>query len=324
MENKPYKLYLSDKDNAKTLALIAGSNEGMYRWKPYLAELQKHFNIFIVDNPGIGNAPVENNYTIEELAERYHIYLKECGVNSYYLLGQSLGGFIAQSMAYKQPDAVKKLVLVSTSLGSFNQVNILRFLINLPTLDKKALFGDEFSNKQLVEMLRNDQEYLNKISMKSKFVSAMASTKFTSIDYIEKIKQETLLIHGKQDQFLIPENSTQLASLLPNSRLLLLDKTGHLPIVEQPIIWNDIIKFFNGGKVGYKIEPSFKLTEDLKEYNKNFIDNVNSKKFKNILVMTLAGIGSTEKRLAKFEKFVSSNNQKNGIFKRISQILRGK
>lgn len=307
--NKPYKLYLSDKDNAETLALIAGSNEGMYRWQPYLKQLQQYFNIFVVDNPGIGNAPVEAVYTIEELAERYHSYITDCGVESYYLLGQSLGGFIAQAMAYKQPEKVKKLVLVSTSIGSFNQKGIIDFSIDLPTASKKALFGDDFSNNQLVEMLKNDQPYLNKITLKSKFASAVASTKFTSVDYVKEIKQKTLLIHGKQDNFLVFDNSIQLANLLPNCTLLALDKVGHLPIVEKPEIWQEIISFFNGAEIGEKIDTNFTLTLELLKYNENFKYNVNSKKFKNILAMTLAGFGSKEKRLEKFEEFLTKNKK---------------
>lgn len=307
---KPYKLYLSDKDNAETLALIAGSNEGMYRWQPYLKQLQEHFNVFVVDNPGIGLAPVEAKYTIEELAERYHSYLEECGVNSYYLLGQSLGGFIAQKMAYNQPEKVKKLVLVSTSIGSFNQIDILKFLIELPTLGKKALFGEDFTNKQLVEMLTNDQEYLNKITLKSKFASAVASTKFSSLQYAEEIKQKTLLIHGKQDQFLVFDNSLQLASLLPDNSLIALDKVGHLPLVEKPELWHSIIDFLNGKELGEEVNKTFKLNKEIIELDNRFIENVNSKKFANILAMTLAGIGTPEKRLVKFNDFLTRKKKK--------------
>tara|TARA_Y100001960_G_C14778517_1_gene884920 strand:+ start:4739 stop:5707 length:969 start_codon:yes stop_codon:yes gene_type:complete len=317
---KPYKLYLSDKDNAETLALIAGSNEGMYRWQPYLKQLQKHFNVFVVDNPGIGLAPVETVYTIEELAERYHSYLEDCGVTSYHLLGQSLGGFIAQAMAHKQPNAVKKLVLVSTSVGSFNQKGIIDFSIDLPTANKKALFGEDFSNKQLAAMLKNDQEHLNKITLKSKFASAMASTKFTSVDYVQDIKQQTLLIHGKQDNFLVYDNSIQLASLLDNAKMISLEKVGHLPIVEKPELWNSIIDFFNGKDIGEEVNKTFKLTPELIKYNKNFKHNVNLKKFKNVLAMTLAGFGTKEKRLEKFEEFLTKE-PKESLIKRITNKL---
>lgn len=322
--NKPYKLYISDKDNAPTLALIAGSVEGMYRWQPYLKQLQEHFNVFVVDNPGVGLAKAENSFTIEILAERYHEYLQDCGVKSYYLLGHSLGSFIAQKMAHNNPNAVKKIVLISSSIGSFNHEGIIDFVINMPKIDPmRSFFGELYSDLQYKKFIENELKYTGThVTMASRFAFAMASTKFTSVSYIQEIDQPTLLIHGKQDNLLDFENALQLASLLPNNRLLALDKIGHIPVLEQDNLFDDIIKYLNGEKIGIKIEKNFKLTNDLLEFDKTFITNTNSKKFKNLLAMTLAGIGSTEKRLAKFNTFLASK-PKESLFKRIINKLKG-
>ena len=45
---------------------------------------------------------------------------------------------------------------------------------------------------------------------------------------------QVLIVHGKQDKVIAAKNSQKLAALIPNSRLVIWDETGHLPHEEHP------------------------------------------------------------------------------------------
>jgi len=55
-----------------------------------------------------------------------------------------------------------------------------------------------------------------------------------------------LIVHGKNDALVPASNSRKLATLLPNSELKMMDRTGHVPHEERPEEFLAIVKDFMG------------------------------------------------------------------------------
>ena len=55
---------------------------------------------------------------------------------------------------------------------------------------------------------------------------------------------QVLIVHGKNDRLVPLSNSRKLATLLPNSELKIMDKTGHVPHEERPEEFLAIVKEF--------------------------------------------------------------------------------
>jgi pimeloyl-ACP methyl ester carboxylesterase len=57
---------------------------------------------------------------------------------------------------------------------------------------------------------------------------------WSSFDRLPSLTAPTLVICGEDDGMVPPENSRQLASLIPGAKLELIPQCGHLPMLEQP------------------------------------------------------------------------------------------
>lgn len=106
-----------------------------------LAHFAQIYRVIAPDYPRIGN--------IAELFEGLAALLDHLGINSFYLMGGSYGGWMAQSLVRAYPERVQKLVL--TAIGPPNPENsrqlakLLPWLRGMPTFVLKALINRAFS-----------------------------------------------------------------------------------------------------------------------------------------------------------------------------------
>jgi pimeloyl-ACP methyl ester carboxylesterase len=63
---------------------------------------------------------------------------------------------------------------------------------------------------------------------------------------LQQIKNETLIIWGKEDQLFGVKYGERAAKIIPNAKFHLIEEAGHLPQIDQPEIFNRIlIDFLN-------------------------------------------------------------------------------
>jgi len=112
-------LYYEIHGDGFPLLLIQGLSENVYWWDtPVIDELSKHLKTVIYDNRGVGRSDaLEGDLTIEIMAADALGLMDALNINQAHILGHSMGGMIAQEIALKFPERVKKLVLCSTSCG---------------------------------------------------------------------------------------------------------------------------------------------------------------------------------------------------------------
>jgi pimeloyl-ACP methyl ester carboxylesterase len=58
----------------------------------------------------------------------------------------------------------------------------------------------------------------------------------------------TLVIHGRNDMLVPCSDGEQLAALVPEAELVIFEDTGHMPMVERPVPFNDeVLRFADAG-----------------------------------------------------------------------------
>jgi pimeloyl-ACP methyl ester carboxylesterase len=70
---------------------------------------------------------------------------------------------------------------------------------------------------------------------------------WSSYDRLAEIACLTLVLCGEDDGMVPPENSRQLAAMIPGAELRLIPECGHLPMLEQPEAMQDAVFAFVGG-----------------------------------------------------------------------------
>jgi pimeloyl-ACP methyl ester carboxylesterase len=111
-----YVSYYEEAGSGEPLVLICGLSADLTVWRLLLPELAKHFRVVSLDNRGAGRSSAPDEpYTIQGMADDAIALLDHLQIAAANVLGWSMGGVIAQSIALARPEMVKRLVL----LGSF-------------------------------------------------------------------------------------------------------------------------------------------------------------------------------------------------------------
>jgi pimeloyl-ACP methyl ester carboxylesterase len=97
------------------LVLLHGMNASSTMWYPNMKALTKNYRVYAIDfllEPG--KSTCNKGYlSKEQITDWYDEIFLKLGLNSFYLLGYSRGGWLAMAITLNKPEKVKKLVLVS-------------------------------------------------------------------------------------------------------------------------------------------------------------------------------------------------------------------
>ena len=203
---------------------------------------KKGYPIIYMDIRGHGKSDVPNNrknYHLDLIIEDIKIILNELLVKrKIVLIGHSMGGMVSLLFASKFQKSLEKLVLLDTSYKGFSKIKLNRF-IKLPSF-KGGFFShfvnfiakhekryDHFKKEDNMSNItsKNEYEWLAKHIIKSPITSILF---FLDEMYdlnlkrnLKKIKTDTLILAGKEDEF-FPENvEKEMNKLLPNSKLVM-------------------------------------------------------------------------------------------------------
>jgi pimeloyl-ACP methyl ester carboxylesterase len=123
------------------LLLINGSGATLDTWDPLLLSgLDAGRRVIAFDPRGMGGSTDTrtNRLTVEEMADDAAALLRALRIKRADVLGWSLGGFVAQALAIRDPLAVRRLVLASTSAGGRTATTATR---KVQAIDDKTTLG---------------------------------------------------------------------------------------------------------------------------------------------------------------------------------------
>lgn len=173
-------------------------------------------------------------------------YILDHNIQNPILIGNSLGGHVALLYALKHPEKVSKLVLTGSSGlyensfgGGFPRVkdyNYIRKKVE-DVFDRKEVVNAEVVDS-VYSIVQNNSKVIAVISL------ARDAQRQNLKDRLAEIKIPVLLIWGLQDIVTPPEVAREFHTLIPHSKLHLIDECGHVPMMEQPILFNQYLKVF--------------------------------------------------------------------------------
>lgn len=181
-----------------------------------------------------------------DYVERFVAYR---GYDKVMVLGNSLGGHIALIYTLQNPDKVKAVILTGSS-GLFESAmgDSYPKRGDYDYIKKKAevtFYDPRHASKELVDELFDIVNDRNKVIRV--LATAKSAIRQNLAEEVGKITAPTLLIWGNNDTITPPFVGEEFHKLLPNSKLLFIDKCGHAPMMEQPEEFNQHLKTFLAG-----------------------------------------------------------------------------
>ncbi len=225
------------------LLLIMGLGANLDWWDPRLVQgLSRDFRTIRFDNRGTGRSGnSEEEYTMRLLADDVAGLMESLRIARAHVLGISMGGMIAQELALAHPEKIGRLVLASTHCGGSHAVppseealGIMARVAGASSAEETArlsvllCFTKEAVKENPADVDAWVREVLKVPTTQDTLLRQLgAIAGFDTFDRLPGLKVPTLVVHGKQDVLIPPENGSILAKAIPGSRLVLLEHSAH-------------------------------------------------------------------------------------------------
>jgi pimeloyl-ACP methyl ester carboxylesterase len=237
----------------KPLVLITGVGYGRWFWHKVVPGLARHFQVITFDNRGAGESDKPDGpYTVAMMAADTSGLLDALDIKNAYVMGHSLGGYIAQELVVARPDLVGKLILAATNYGGMKVIPITPEAMDVLTnrqgdpveLVKRGIAiacAPGFAERQpavAAELLQ--YRFTNPVppAQYTAQVTAGAGTIAYSDEVVEQrmkaIKVPTLILFGEHDKVVPPGNAKLMAQKIVSAEIKIIPNTGHMFPVEDP------------------------------------------------------------------------------------------
>jgi len=235
------------------LLLIAGVGYSAWFWHKIVPELAEYYQVITFDNRGAGGSSHSAGpYTVSMMAADTAGLLDALEIKNAYVMGHSLGGFIAQELVVTRPELVSKLILASTNHGGQQVIPItpeaMEVLTNrqgdLLELVKRGIAiacapGFMERNLALAQELIN-YRFTNPVPPAQYQAQVMAGAGMATLtdeqvaQRMQAIQVPTLILFGEFDRVVPPGNADLLAKKIDDAWIEIIPATGHIFPIENP------------------------------------------------------------------------------------------
>ena len=180
-------------------------------------------------------------YTLSDMAADAMKVLDHLNIERAHIMGASMGGMIAQTVAIEHPHRVKTLISVMSQPGELtvgqptqeamelivtpapsDRDEYIAFAPKWQLWQSKKYRSDEVSRRNAIrDFDRSNYPEGGPRQMAAIYASGSRA------EGLQKLEVPTLVIHGTDDQLITPSGGERTAELIPNSTLLMVDDMGH-------------------------------------------------------------------------------------------------
>lgn len=212
--------------DGSSIVLLHGWGQNIEMMKPIGDNLQKNFNITILDLPGYGDSE-EPTYAweVNDYVECLRKFLIELEIDNPILIGHSFGGKI--SLLYASKYQAKKLVLFGSPFKKEIQklslkTKVLKGLKKVPILNKL----EGFAKRHIGSVdYRNATDTMRKILVNT-----------VNLDITEDVKRincPTLIVWGTLDEAVPVERAYELEKLIKDAGVVIYENCTHYAYLEN-------------------------------------------------------------------------------------------
>ena len=262
-----YMYVKAKKPNGKTVVLLHGKNFNGAYWETTINALNKKgFNVLVPDQIGFGKSskPDHFQYSFQQLAQNTKRLLDTLEIENATILGHSMGGMLATRFALMYPECTKNLVLVNpigledwklkipyVSINDWYEQELKKDYEGIKKYQQESYYAGDWNEeyakwaKILAGWTLN--ENYSKIAWNAALTYDMILTQPVVYEF-QALKVPTLLIIGTRDRTALGKNlvteevkatmglydqlGKETAAKIPNSKLVEIPDTGHLPHIE--------------------------------------------------------------------------------------------
>ncbi len=211
--------------------------------KDQLADLKNllapHYRVFDFNFSGHGGKPVTGDFSIPAFAEEVRLFMVENQIDIADFFGYSMGGYVALYLAMNHPHLVNRV----TTLGT-------KFAWDPATAEKemKMLNPEKIAEKiphfaAALESRHQPVDWKLVLHKTAGMLHGLGNGQAVALDQWAQVQHPVLICLGDDDQMVTREESTAVATTLPNGRFHLLPNSKH-PI--EQVNLNELVNVLMG------------------------------------------------------------------------------
>jgi pimeloyl-ACP methyl ester carboxylesterase len=248
----------------------------MDHWDPAVTDgVAKEREVILFDNAGISSSSGDVPGTFAEMGANAIAFIKVLGLKQVDVLGFSIGGLIAQEIALRAKNLVRRLVLVGTGPRSgesmdtgtpegrqifgatYEHPDDLWLRVHFTPSDVSQAAGRRFLRRSQLRTRDRAPQVTEKAALAQRAaIAEWGAKREHAWDYLKDIKQPSLVVNGSNDVIIYTINSYILQQNLPNAQLIIYPDSAHGSLFQYPALFvADVTRFLNA-------EAPFSIEED--------------------------------------------------------------
>ena len=255
---------IGEQGDHRPIVFVHGLSGQWQNWLENIPRFAQGRRVVAMDLPGFGLSPEPRERITIELYGRVVAEICErLDLAPAVLVGNSMGGFVAAEVAIRHPQAVERLMLLSSA--GVSQMDVAKRPVL--AMGKAAGLLATSNVAQMKMTARRPKlrhwvmslvcrhpsrikpdvmfEGLMKGANKPGFDDALrACLEYDFRERLPDIGCPTIVVWGEKDMIIPVQDADRFVELIPGARKLIFDDTGHVPMLERPRSFNDCLEGF--------------------------------------------------------------------------------
>lgn len=226
------------------MIFVHGAAANHLVWGFQLHALSEITRVIALDLPGHGRSDPPGRNTIQGYSKVVLGLLDALNIERAIIVGHSMGGAIAQTLALDHPERVTGLCLVGTGARLRVLPTILEGILN--DFDTIAELVVNYSYATPLDASLRERALTEFRACPANIAHGdfNACNAFDLMTRLSEIRAPTLVVCGKDDRMTPVKYAEFLVTHIPNAQLAVIEGAGHSVMLEQPLAVNRALREF--------------------------------------------------------------------------------
>lgn len=225
------------------LLFVHGAGGDHTIWGEQFRELAKDFSVIALDLNGHGRSPARAGDGLQTYVEDVLAVLQAFSEPT-VVIGHSMGGAIALTVALQPPKNLVGLGLVGTGARLKVHPQILELCQTDFGKAVELVISWAFAEQTDPALKDKAREQMRRNGQTALYRDFLSCSTFDVMNRLSEISVPTIVICGREDKLTPVKYSEYLQQNIPNAQLQIIERAGHMVMVEQPEAVTRVLKEF--------------------------------------------------------------------------------